>query len=250
LKTNTNTEPLRRGGGEFQPGHPQRSVAHDAHHLRLRASELRPDGRRHAVPHAVEIGRRQEASRTEHGHQLGSQKRRVAVVDDPGRIVGELAAQRVEEHDRIDAATQVVREPFPATGAPVRGDPRSHGGAPRPVGRALREFDRGLLQHPARVAFERPPGRVIRAEHARVDVEVEEIRRRIPAEAAGGDFAEARADGQQAIAVTERVFDGGHCGAPETESGMQRAVGGECAEPLQRRAHRGPEPLGDRRALA
>jgi hypothetical protein len=42
---------------------------------------------------------------------------------------------------------------------------------------------------------------------------VDEIRRRIPAEAAGGDIAEARDDGQKAIAVTQRVFDGGHGGA-------------------------------------
>ena len=71
------------------------------------------------------------------------------------------------------------------------------------MGRAHRE---AAPQHGARIALERDGGRVVRAEDARIDVHVDQVRGRLVAEAAGRDLGEARADGEQAVAVAERIL--------------------------------------------
>ena len=167
----------------------------------------------------------------------------VAVVHDHGRVALEAIAQRHEEARRIHATLRVVREPLVAIGRLVLGDARRDRRATRRALRHLGQRREQAREHGDRIAFERDLGRVVGAEHGRIDVDVDQVGGRLVAVAAGRDLAEARADGEQAVAVAECVLGGGHCGTAQAEPGVQRMIRRERAQALQRRGHRRAEPI-------
>jgi hypothetical protein len=116
--------------------------------------------------------------------------------------------------------------------------------AGRARGAARLQFKSQSLQHGGGVAGERHPGRIVLVEHLRVDVDMHQVLRHRGAEAAGGEFAEARADGEQGVAFGEGVARRRHGVRAEAEAGMQRMVVREHRLALQRGGDRCLQELG------
>ena len=124
----------------------------------------------------------------------------------------------------------------------------SHLGAARGAidARGFEAFDE-RRNHDARVTHDSDLRREIAAHRFRRDVDVDQIRRHPAAETAGGDFAEAGADGKQAVAPAERVFGGRHRGAAEAHAGVQRMIAGKGRQALQRGGDGRPQHFRNRR---
>ena len=80
------TEVVRGGGQQFHACHEERLVPHDGRDLPLGMCELSADGGGHAVAHAVEVRRRDEAARAVDRKELGGEERVLAVVDHQLRV--------------------------------------------------------------------------------------------------------------------------------------------------------------------
>ncbi len=175
--------------------------------------------------------------------EFRGQERVVSVVHHHAGIVREATAQGREEARRIDAPRTVVREPRVAISGLVRGDARGHCRASRARRGRRRDCREQPAQHDGGVALERDARRIVRIENRGIDVDVDQVGRRLVAVAAGGDLAESRTHREQAVAILEGVFGGGNGGAAEAESGVQRVIARKRTQPLQRRADRRTEAL-------
>jgi hypothetical protein len=119
---------------------------------------------------------------------------------------------------------------------------------PLPAGRAApRALQRKSqsLQHGGGVACERDFGRIVLVEHLGIDVDVHQVLRHRRAEAAGGELAEARADGEQGVAAVEGVARRRHGVRAEAVAGVQRVGVREHRLALQGGGDRRLQELGE-----
>ncbi len=238
-------EPVAHRGQDLHAAHRERAVPDDDVDRHVRIGELGADRGRHRIAHAVEIGRQDHAFDAVDRKQLGGQKGVIAVVEHGDGRVGRLPAQLVEEPRRIDLAVGAVRVPgFPIRGllAPDQLDQRLVRLARRCGGI---ERDEQRLERLSRIARDGDLGRIIGVEDLRIDVDVDQVLGDLGAVAAGRDLGKPRSHRQQAIAMFERGLRGRDRGGPEPEPGVQRMIGREGAEALQRGRDRRLQPLGD-----
>ena len=158
----------------------------------------------------------------------------IAVVGYDNRIVVQALAQMAEKQLRVHPVAAVVVPPFFFIGGFVVGNLFADAGIGRRGFQCFYGFQESRHSH-SRVSLDGMTGRVVRAEHLGVYVEVNQAFWRIDAIAAGGDFRESRTDRQQTIYLGEGIGRCRHGIVTHTHSGMQRMVAREGAKPLKGR---------------